>query len=117
MYDGSYHTKGITNQNSHLLTIGGYASGGAFGAQWEFDWLTVERANPQDFSSNINTDESFEAMVLNKIGNGDRFIFQPDNTANNPGDFAICVLDQDSLKVTQVAHNTYNCAMKIKEVW
>ena len=117
MYDGSYHTKGITNQNSHFLTIGGYASGGAFGAQWEFDWLTVERANPQDFSSNINTDESFEAMVLNKIGNGDRFIFQPDNTANNPGDFAICVLAQDSLKVTQVAHNTYNCAMKIKEVW
>lgn len=117
MYDGSYHTKAITNQNSHFLTIGGYASGGAFGAQWEFDWLTVERANPQDFSSNINTDESFEAMVLNKIGNGDRFIFQPDNTANNPGDFAICVLDQDSLKVTQVAHNTYDCQMKIKEVW
>ena len=56
-------------------------------------------------------------MVLNKIGNGDRFIFQPDNTANNPGDFAICVLDQDSLKVTQVAHNTYDCQMKIKEVW
>ena len=65
----------------------------------------------------MNSDPSFESIVLNKIGNGQRIIFQPNNASNNPGDFAICVLDQDSLKVTQVAHNTYNCAMKIKEVW
>ena len=65
----------------------------------------------------MNSDPSFESIVLNKIGNGQRFIFQPNNASNNPGDFAICVLDQDSIKVTQVAHNAYECQMKIKEVW
>ena len=55
--------------------------------------------------------------MLNYIGNGQRFIFQPDSNAQNPSDFAICVLDQDSLNIKQSAHRVYNISMKIREVW
>ncbi len=91
----------------------------AIDTQCLIDWVQVQKASPDDsdFKYNMNSDPSFESIVLNKIGNGQRFIFQPNNASNNPGDFAICVLDQDSLKVTQVAHNAYECQMKIKEVW
>ena len=109
-----------------LYSTGGSTKGGADidndlqnTAIMKIDYVNAQplNANNSDFKYNINTDPSFEALVLNKIGSGQKFIFQPDNTANNPGDFAICVLDQDSLKVTQVAHNTFDCQMKIKEVW
>lgn len=78
------------------------------------DDLTTERTA---FEYNIDNDDCFISQVLNKVGNGDKFIFQPDNTANNPSDFAICQLDQDSLSIKQVAHNTYNISLKIREVW
>ena len=62
-------------------------------------------------------DESFSAKVLNFIGNGQKFIFQSDNTSNNPSDFAICQLDQSSLKIDQVANGVYSFSLKIREVW
>ena len=65
----------------------------------------------------LDGDDSFIAQVLNKVGNGQRFIFQPDNTNNNPDQFAICQLDQDSLEIKQVAFKTYNISLKIREVW
>ena len=69
------------------------------------------------FQYNMLTDDSFESRVLNFIGTGQRFIFQPDSNSNQPSDFAICVLDQDSLKASQVANGVYNISMKIREVW
>ena len=72
--------------------------------------------NVNDFQYTMEDDDSISAKLLNYIAMGQKFIFQPDNTANNPSDFAICVLDQKSLRVTQVAYNAYNIRMKIKEV-
>ena len=69
------------------------------------------------FQYNMLTDDSFESRVLNFIGTGQRFIFQPDSNSNQPSDFAICILDQDSLKATQVANGVFNISMKIREVW
>ena len=69
------------------------------------------------FQYNMLTDDSFESRVLNFIGTGQRFIFQPDSNSKQPSDFAICVLDQDSLKASQVANGVYNISMKIREVW
>jgi len=69
------------------------------------------------FENTLNNDNSFAGQVLNKVGNGQKFIFQPDNSNNNPDQFAICVLDQNSLSVKQVAHTTYDISLKIKEVW
>ena len=69
------------------------------------------------FYYTLDNDDSFVAQVLNKVGNGQRFIFQPDNTNNNPDQFAICQLDQDSLDIKQVANTVYDISLKIREVW
>ena len=90
--------------NNHLETSTNYDSND----------LTTDGDN---FEYNLNNDDSFIAQVLNKIGNGQKFIFQPDNTNNNPDQFAICVLDQDSLSIKQVAHKVYDFSLKIREVW
>ena len=82
-----------------------------------FDDVVVRPVNQSDFYYTLDNDDSFHAQVLNKIGNGQRFIFQPDNTNNNPDQFAICQLDQDSLKIKQVANGLYNIKLKIREVW
>tara|TARA_R100000808_G_scaffold24690_1_gene57611 strand:- start:33 stop:1595 length:1563 start_codon:yes stop_codon:yes gene_type:complete len=72
---------------------------------------------PNDFQYTIDDDNSFSAQVLNRISHGQKFIFQPDNTNNNPDQFAICVLDQGSFSMKRTAHNIYDIRMKIKEVW
>ncbi len=78
------------------------------------DDLTSDENN---FEYTLADDDSFVAKVLNFVGNGQRFIFQPDNTNNNPDQFAICVLDQDSLSISQKAFKSYEIALKIREVW
>jgi len=79
--------------------------------------IKIEPINGDDFQYTIDTDDSFSAQVLNKISHGEKFIFQPDNTANNPSDFAICVLDGDSFSMKRTAPNVYDIEMKIREVW
>jgi hypothetical protein len=51
------------------------------------------------------------------LGGSLKFIFQPNGEDYNPDGFAICILDQDSISIKQVAHNTYNISLKIMEVW
>ena len=81
------------------------------------DYRNHGDGTPKNFISNLFRSTSFTTRVLNYIGNGQRFIFQPDSNAQNPSDFAICVLDQDSLNIKQSAHRVYNISMKIREVW
>ena len=65
-----------------------------------------------------NSDDRFFSDFMHKtLGGNLRFVFQPDNTNFDPDGFAICVLDQDSISVKQVAHNTYDISLKIMEVW
>ena len=73
-------------------------------------------SNGSVFEHNLLNDNSFTS-IIQKIGNGQRFLFQPDNTNNNPDQFAICILDQDSLSIKQVAFNVYDISLKIREVW
>ena len=70
-----------------------------------------------DFRYTLEEDNYFMAQVINRIGNGQRFIFQPDKTNNNPDQFAICMLDMDEFSVKQVAYRTYSFDLKIREVW
>ena len=81
------------------------------------DNVSVKELLTDNFYYTIGNDDSFHAQVLNRICLGQRFIFQPDNTNNNPDQFAICTLDQNSFKIERVAFNVYNIGMKIKEVW
>ena len=71
----------------------------------------------KDFRYTLEEDNSFMAQVINRIGNGQRFIFQPDKNNNNPDQFAICMLDMDEFSVKQVAYRTYSFDLKIREVW
>ena len=57
-------------------------------------------ADGNNFEYTLADDDSFISKVLNYVGNGQKFIFQPDSNNNNPDQFAICILDQDSLKQT-----------------
>ena len=74
-------------------------------------------SDDNSFEYNIANDDSFSARVLNFVGNGNRFIFQPNNESSNPSDFAICVLDQGSAEIEQVAPNVYSISLSIREVW
>ena len=93
--------------NTYMETDSGYDSAD----------LDTDADGNEVFYYNLDSDDSFHAQVLNKIGNGQRFIFQPDNTNNNPDQFAICQLDQDSLDIKQVANGVYDISLKIREVW
>ncbi len=92
-------------------------SGSSSGYDTDDDLVLDSNDNPIAFENTLENDDSFVAQVLNKVGNGQRFIFQPDNTNNNPDQFAICQLDQDSLEIKQVAFKTYSISLKIREVW
>ena len=87
------------------------------GSDGTIDNVVAVESNDSDFYYTLDDDDSFHAQVLNKIGNGQRFIFQPDNTNFNPDQFAICQLDQDSLDIKQVANGVYDISLKIREVW
>jgi len=71
-----------------------------------------------NYTQTIETDVSFYGAVIHKtLGGKLPFIFQPDKNNNSPDQFAICILDMESIDVQQVAHNTYSISLKIKEVW
>ena len=62
------------------------------------------------------SDDSFNFVWNCTLGGTLPFIFQPDNTNNNPDQFSICNFRGNSLSVTQVAHNTYKLSITIDEV-
>tara|TARA_R100000808_G_scaffold24273_1_gene55533 strand:- start:829 stop:2178 length:1350 start_codon:yes stop_codon:yes gene_type:complete len=76
-----------------------------------------DSVDAKDFRYTLEESNSFMAQVINRIGNGQRFIFQPDKNNNNPDQFAICMLDMDEFSVKQVAYRTYSFDLKIREVW
>ena len=107
----------MESDDSFSLWFTGSGSYAAEGSYLYVDDVEVVFSNPSDFQYTIDDDDSFSAQVLNKISHSQKFIFQPDNTNNNPDQFAICVLDQDSFSMKRTAWNVYDISMKIKEVW
>ena len=76
----------------------------------------------QNYDDAITTDildgTDFFSQVWNKTMGGHLpFIFQADNSINSPDGFAICRFDMNSLVLTQVGINLYNCSLKIRESW
>ena len=45
------------------------------------------------------------------------FIFQQDQDNPHPDQFAMCVLDMKSIKLTQTGKGSFSVALKIKETW
>ena len=110
-----YH--GTHTVETTLLNGSFYIKPSGSGGIATFDNISVRQANHSDFAYTIDNDDSFSAQVLNKISHGEKFIFQPDNTSNNPSDFAICGLDGDSFEMKRTAPNVYDIEMTIREVW
>ena len=70
------------------------------------------------FRDNFNESNSFMSVVMARTMGGNLpFIFQPDSNNNSADQFAICKVDQKSIKFDQVAHNVYDISLKIREVW
>ena len=70
------------------------------------------------YYDNISKDNSFFSQVIMKTNGGQLpFVFQPDNTNNNPDSFAICKFDQNSFDFKQVASGVYDISLKIREIW
>ncbi len=62
--------------------------------------------------------DDFYTQVIHKTNGGQLpFIFQPDSSNNNPDQFAICKLDQNSFRFEQTAPNLYSVKLRIREVW
>ena len=75
-------------------------------------------AEATEFNYTIDSDNSFMSLVWQKtLGGALPFIFQPDNTNNNPDQFCIARFDQKSLRISQVANSVYNISLKIIETW
>ena len=86
-------------------------------------WMDNEVSNilESDNSTNSNpnpmlSDDSFNFVWNCTLGGTLPFIFQPDNTNNNPDQFSICTFRGNSLSVNQVAFNTYTLSVTIDEV-
>ena len=78
---------------------------------------------PQDDGTDVSNyynpmlqDDSFNFVWNATLGGTLPFIFQPDNTNNNPDQFAICTFKNKTLNVKQVAHNVYSIGITIDEV-
>ena len=111
-------TVGVNHELTYTATSNNFIlKRGANPSDVSVDNLRLFVSKPKDFYYNIDNDDSFSAQVLNKVSHGEKFIFQPDNTANNPSDFAICVLDGDSFSMKRTAWNVYDIEMTIREVW
>lgn len=60
----------------------------------------------------------FFSQVWNRtLGGHLPFIFQANSSNNSPDQFSICRFDMNSLQYDQIAFNTYNVKLKIREVW
>jgi len=79
--------------------------------------LTSDDVTPNDEIPNpMLSDDSFNFVWNCTLGGTLPFIFQPDNTNNNPDQFSICNFRENTLSVQQVANNVYTLSITIDEV-
>tara|TARA_R100001443_G_scaffold48009_4_gene60425 strand:- start:184 stop:1311 length:1128 start_codon:yes stop_codon:yes gene_type:complete len=108
----------VNASTSYAATVGSETGYGDNAPSTNTHGTEITSDDTYEFSSNILTGTDFFSQVWNKTMGGHLpFIFQPDNTNANPDQFAICRFDMDSLQYDQVAHNTYNVKLKIRESW
>ena len=82
------------------------------------DDVQTSATNNGAFRENILTSDDFFSQVWNKtIGGHLPFLFQSNGNLNLADQFAICRFDMNTLQYDQIAFNTYNVKLKIREVW
>ena len=122
--DGDVWGANQTLSDTSSISAGVYAipfstwGGGDGSANTDDDWTGGAAAGESVFNYNLLTDDSFYSQVIHRTNGGQLpFIFQPDNSNNNPDNFAIAKLDMKSFQFKQVANGVYNMKLKIREVW
>jgi hypothetical protein len=111
-----------SNQSLSFITntVSGYEGQGVVDPDGDIH-TTIDDAGSLtdgDFNYNLLTDDNFFSQVWHKtLGGTLPFIFQPDNSNNNPDQFCIARFKNNSLKATQSAHNVYDISLSIEEVW
>jgi len=84
----------------------------------DFETINEGDGDEQHFVSNSQTGSDFFSVVIEKtMGGSLPFMFQPDGNNDSPDQFAICVMERNSFKIKQVAHNVYSIKLKIREIW
>tara|TARA_Y100000004_G_scaffold145399_1_gene165850 strand:- start:45 stop:1127 length:1083 start_codon:yes stop_codon:yes gene_type:complete len=79
--------------------------------------LTSDDVTPNDNIPNpMLSDDSFNFVWNCTLGGTLPFIFQPDNTNNNPDQFSICTFRENTLNVQQNGPNVYQLSITIDEV-
>ena len=111
-----------SNQSLSFLanTVSGYEGQGVVDPDGDIHTITESDGSltDGDFNYNLLTDDNFFSQVWHKtLGGTLPFIFQPDNSNNNPDQFAICRFKNNTLKATQSALNVYDISLSIEEVW
>ncbi len=79
--------------------------------------LTSDDVTPNNNIPNpMLSDDSFNFVWNCTLGGTLPFIFQPDNTNNNPDQFSICTFRENTLDVSQLSTNVYRLSVTIDEV-
>ena len=80
--------------------------------------LAVQNYEEGVVTADILDSTDFFSQAFNKTLAGHLpFVFQPDSSNSSPDQFAICRFDMESLSYDQIAPNTYNVKLEIREVW
>ena len=78
---------------------------------------SFDNGSPDESNTNpMLSDDSFNFVWNCTLGGTLPFIFQPDNTNRNPDNFSICTFRENTLSVTQQAHNVYKLSITIDEI-
>lgn len=89
------------------------------GDMWMENEVSNVKISDDSASSDPNpmlADESFNFVWNCTLGGTLPFIFQPDNTNNNPDQFSICTFRENTLNVQQNGPNVYQLSVTIDEV-
>ena len=80
---------------------------------------TTDTTDSGETDLTLFKDDSFQRVIALTNGGQIPFLFQSNTTSGSvkPDSFAIAKFDMKSFKFSQVSMNTYNCKIRIKEVW
>ena len=135
--NGSSRSNTISNISSGINVVELTATGNDNAACLQFDHSTsmgnvdgtssytvsgikvyISAGGDKGFHTNLLTDYNFFSQVYHKtLGGILPFIFQPDSNNNNPDQFAICKIKDNSMEFKRLAPNFYDISLKIEEVW
>ena len=92
--------------------------GGRMSYDLSFSYMADSNILLEDMSNSSPSEDTFISDVWLRTGGSHiPFIFTPDSTSSTIGDYLFARFDQNKLDMTQVANQTWNIKMRVKETW